>query len=128
MTKLEFPPLTNEKLSRIISDAAEMCAGVQAVGIVGSFARGEQSRYSDVDLIVKGQGSEIFEFFGEYVRKILDYQFGKSLDIVRYDFATERAGRDPAPTEAWYYREGFAQMLREVKWQYEKRPTADCKN
>jgi len=130
MTKITFPALTTEKLSRVISDAAELSSNIEAVGVVGSFARNEPTLHSDIDLLIKGQGSfsEILETFGEYVRKILDYQFNKRLDIVKYEFAAERASRCPAQNETWYYREGFAQMLNEVRWLYEKRPSDDCEN
>ncbi|MCL2576870.1 MAG: nucleotidyltransferase domain-containing protein [Defluviitaleaceae bacterium] len=130
MTKIKFPTLTTEQLSRVIADAVESCPCVEAVGLVGSFARGEQTFRSDVDLLIKGHGrfSDILESFGEYVRKILDYQFNKRLDIVKYEFVAERASRDPVQNEAWYYREGFAQMLNEVIWLYEKRPADDYEN
>jgi predicted nucleotidyltransferase len=127
---MDFPTLTIEKLSRVIDDAAELCPSVEAVGLVGSFARSEQNIRSDVDLLVKGHGdfSNILQLFGEYVKKILDYQFNKRLDIVRYELATERASRDPAPNETWYHREGFEQMLNEVIWLYEKRPPVAFEN
>ena len=122
---LKFPELTTNILSHIVKDAAELCPQVIAVGLVGSFARGEQKHHSDVDLIVKSDNSikfhEILEIFGEYVRHVLDYQFNKRLEIVRYELAFDRANRDPREDEMWFYRDGFEQMFKEVIWLYEKR-------
>jgi len=62
----------------------------------------------------------ILDSFGEYVRHVLDYQFNKRLEIVRYGLALDRANREPRESETWFYRQGFEQMLNEVKWLYEK--------
>lgn len=130
--QIKIPTLTIERLTCVIADAVALCPNIEAVGLVGSFAREEQTHCSDVDLLVKernrGNFQEILESFGEYVRHILDYQFNKRLEIVRYDLAADRANRDPLPNETWFHREGFAQMLSEVKWLYEKRPNIDCEN
>ena len=117
--------LTENILTHVIHDAAELCPQVTAVGLVGSFARGEQAHGSDVDLLVKSDSSvkfnKVLESFGEYVRHVLDYQFNKRLEVIRYDFAVDRASRTPNENEIWFYREGFEQMLKEVRWIYEKR-------
>jgi len=63
--------------------------------------------------------SEMLGTFGSFVSYILDYQFNKRLEIVRYSLATERAVTEPKSSEFWYYKEGYEQMLREVKWLYE---------
>jgi len=121
---MNLPRLTTKILTHVIHDAAELCPQITAVGLVGSFARGEQNRSSDVDLIIKVNDyvrfQEILEIFGGYVKHVLDYQFNKRVDIIRYDFAADRAGRIPNEKETWFYREGFEQMLNEVKWLYEK--------
>ena len=119
-----FPELNVEILADIVRDAAGLCSEVKAVGLTGSFARGDHSRISDVDLIVRYDKAvdfqKILENFGEYVRHVLDYQFNKRLDIVRYDLALECADRDPDENEVWYWRGGFEKMLNEVKWLYER--------
>jgi len=120
----KMPELTTYILTHVVRDAAEICPHVVAVGLVGSFARGEQKHSSDVDLIVKADSSakfqEVLETFGGYVKHVLDYQFNKRLDIVRYELAVERAKRNPREDETWFHREGFEQMLKEVQWLYEK--------
>ena len=121
---LKIPNLTIGILSAIVDDAAKFCPHVVAVGLVGSFARGGQVHSSDVDLILKVDCPDNFrkalENFGEHVRHVLDYQFNKRLDIVRYELVAERAGRDPHSNEMWFCREGFKKMLAEVKWLYER--------
>ena len=117
--------LTTEILTRIVSDAAANSPSVIAVGLVGSFARNEQKSNSDVDLLVKTDGTQSFsqsiEQFGAYVHHVLDYQFNRRVDVVRYDMAVDRAARRPNEGETWFFHEGFVQMLEEVRWIYEKR-------
>ena len=124
MPEVAIPKLTIPILKNIVTDAAKLSPHITAVGLVGSYARGQQQHCSDVDLIVKTDNSikfqAILESFGEYVHHVLDYQFNKKLDLVRYDLVEERANRDPHENETWFYREGFTQMLNEVEWLYEK--------
>jgi len=123
-TQIKIPDLTVGIITHVVTDAVDLCPGVEAVGLVGSFARGEQKQCSDVDLIVKpsnaGKFQDILEGFGMHVRHILDYQFNKRLDIIRYELVLERASRPPSPTEPWFCQETFAKMLKEVKWLYER--------
>ena len=119
-----IPKLTIPIIANIVTDAAQTCSHIEAVGLVGSYARGESKPISDVDLIIKTNGDakfqEAIESFGEYVRHVLDYQFNKRLDIIRYDLVCDRANRNPRANETWFYREGFQQMMKEVNWLYEK--------
>jgi len=123
--KSTIPELTIPIITNIVTDAAQICPHIEAVGLVGSYAGGRQKPTSDVDLIIKTSGGikfqEIIESFGEYVRHVLDYQFNKRLDLIRYELATDRASRYPDVNETWFYREGFQQMMEEVNWLYEKR-------
>ena len=63
---------------------------------------------------------EALKSFGAYVSDVLDYQFNKRLEIVRYSLAVKRASEEPASIENWYYQEGYQQMLKEVRWIYER--------
>ncbi|MCL2225770.1 MAG: nucleotidyltransferase domain-containing protein [Defluviitaleaceae bacterium] len=125
MEKAIIPPkLTVNILVNILSDAIKLYPHIVAVGLVGSFARNEQRANSDVDILLKlnneGKFQDALETFGEYVRQVLDYQFNKRVDIVRYDRACDCSTREPKPNEVWFCRESFAQMLREVVWLYER--------
>jgi predicted nucleotidyltransferase len=120
---MEIPKLTINTLSHVVADAVDLCPDILAVGLVGSFARGEQKHSSDVDLLIKcktpANFHNILNNFGVHVQHILEYQFNKNLDIIRYDLAIDRANRNPANNEAWFCRETFLNMLKEVKWLYE---------
>lgn len=57
--------------------------GVKKIGIFGSFARGEEKRNSDIDVLVEfSKPLDFFEFLEveEYLSKIL----GKKVDLVTY--------------------------------------------
>ena len=120
---MDYPELTIDILREIIKDGVELFPKINRVGLVGSYSRGQQKKTSDVDLIVDIEDSlfnEMLEKFGRFVSHILDYQFNKRLDIVRYNLAVERSNSDPEPKTLWYYREGYQRMLEEVKWLYER--------
>ncbi len=121
---MQIPQLTSNILIEIIQDAAELCPAVEAVGLVGSFLTEKELPTSDVDLLVKtAEGtkfSDVLDTFGEYVEKVLDNQFNKQLDIVRYDRASNYASKEPENGERWYYRQGFEDMLKNVRWLYER--------
>jgi len=120
---MNAPALTIKILHEIISDAVKLNANVKAVGVVGSFVRGNENHQSDVDMLVRHNNAvkfnSILNDFGEYVRHVLDYQFNKRLDIIRYDLAVERAGRQPLSNEPWFCQRSFIRLLNEVVWLYE---------
>lgn len=120
----KIPKLTIPIITQIVSDAAPESPSIKAVGIVGSFARGEETPYSDVDIIVKyipdTAFQSILENFGAYVEHVLDYQFNRRLDVVRYDLAAYRAAMPPKNIENWYCQNSYTQMLKEVRWIYER--------
>jgi len=111
-------------LKCVITDAVRLCDSIKKVGIVGSFARGNSSHTSDVDLLLQVSDttaySEALSTFGHYVQHVLDYQFNKRLDIVNYDTANRRAATVPTIKGQWYHQEGYQEMLREVVWVYER--------
>jgi len=118
-----FPELTIDILQKVISDNLWVCPAIERVGIVGSYARGQQNKGSDVDLVIDADDSkfrEILSAFGMRVSDILDYRFNKHLEIVRYSLVTKRAKEKPESDCNWYYQEGYRQMLEEVKWIYER--------
>ena len=119
---LDYPELTLDIIREIVNDGVEKYPSIKRVGLVGSFARGEQRKTSDVDLLVDIEDSlfsEMLGTFGSFVSYILDYQSNIRLEIVRYSLATERAVTEPKPYEFWYHKEGYEQMLKEVKWLHE---------
>ena len=123
MDKLSFPRLTMNILENIIKDGILLCPHVKRIGLIGSYARNQQHDNSDVDLILDTDNDlfrEALKSFGTYVSDVLDYQFNKRLEIVRYSLALKRANEEPASIENWYYQEGYQQMLKEVRWIYER--------
>ena len=119
----DYPELTLDIIKEIIKDGVERYPDIERVGLAGSFSRKEQRKTSDVDLLVDIEDSlfsEMLETFGTFVSHILDYQFNKKLDIVRYSLALERSNKESESLELWYYKEGYMQMLKEVKWIYER--------
>jgi len=120
---LDYPELTLDIIKEIVDDGVKKCPAIKKVGLVGSFSRGEQRKTSDVDLLVDIEDSlfsEMLGTFGAFVSGVLDYQFNKRLEIVRYSLAAERAVTKPESLEFWYYKEGYEQMLKEAKWLYER--------
>jgi len=120
---LDYPELTLDIMREIVNDGVEKYPSIRRVALVGSFSRGEQRKTSDVDLLVDIEDSlfsEMLGTFGSFVSGVLDYQFNKRLEIVRYSLATERAVTKPESLEFWYYKEGYEQMLKEAKWLYER--------
>lgn len=119
---MQYPEITFEILKEIIKDGLALTCPIKRVGIVGSYARGDAKKTSDVDLLIDtddAQFNEMLNTFGEFVSHTLDYQFNKKLDIVRYSLAIKRAAAPPETERVWYYQEGYQQMLQEVIWLYE---------
>ena len=96
-----FKPL--EKLSRVITmgdpatthvlefnDGKILMTDMQALfDMTWPFLIDALGKDALVDLLVKSDNAvkfqDVLENFGEYVRHILDYQFNKRVDIIRYD-------------------------------------------
>ena len=56
--------------------------GIKKIGVFGSYARGEETRESDVDILVEfHETPDLFKFFSleEYLEKLLN----KKIDMVR---------------------------------------------
>ncbi|MBI2666828.1 nucleotidyltransferase family protein [Candidatus Woesearchaeota archaeon] len=57
--------------------------GVLQAGIFGSYARGEQKKRSDVDILVKTKkGTSLFDFIG--IKHDAEKVLGKTVDLVEY--------------------------------------------
>ena len=119
----DYPVLTLSVLNEIIKDGLEQAPPIKRIGLIGSYAREEATHTSDVDLIIDTEPQHFeatLASFGNYVSYVLDSQFNKRLELVPLELAQERAVIEPPSIEKWYYRDGYRQMLQEVKWIYEK--------
>ncbi len=56
--------------------------GVMKIGLFGSVARNEASPESDIDVVV--EMSEPRLFFMVHIKELLENDFGKPVDVVRY--------------------------------------------
>jgi predicted nucleotidyltransferase len=75
--------LTRESLLRTLRDQSRYLSlnyGVRRIGLFGSFAKGEQKRTSDVDLLVELEKPLGFKFIDmtEYLEKLV----GRKLDVL----------------------------------------------
>lgn len=58
--------------------------GIKKAGIFGSFARGEQKKSSDIDLLVEPAKGMGFNFYGMNIE--LEDELGRKVDLVTYKF------------------------------------------
>ena len=56
---------------------------INKAGIFGSYARGEQKKNSDIDIIIKPRKGMGFRFFGLQIE--LEEKLGKRVDLVSYN-------------------------------------------
>ena len=57
--------------------------GVYHAGIFGSYARGEQKKNSDIDILVKTKkGMSLYDFSG--IKVAVEELLGKKVDLVKY--------------------------------------------
>lgn len=97
----------NKKLEEIIETLKALRQEIdeeykaEIVGIFGSYARGEQKKKSDIDILVKfHKGATLFEFVG--LATFLEEKLGvKRVDIVPYDSVREEI-REQVLKEAVY--------------------------
>jgi len=62
--------------------------GVRKAGIFGSYARGEQKRKSDVDILVEvGDGVDLIDFIK--LKNILEKVINRKVDLVEYECVRE---------------------------------------
>ena len=89
----------NAVITLIEAHAAELQAlGARKIGIFGSFAKGEETPESDVDIYLEfADGMKTYDnFFAIY--ELLQNLFGRSIDLVTDGSLTERKARLILPT------------------------------
>ena len=88
---------TLEELSKIISPIAKKYE-IPAVYVFGSYARGDATDDSDVDVLIQRKGSKIvtmFDMGGLY--NDLDEELGKSLDLVTLETLEQEDTKERTP-------------------------------
>ncbi len=65
--------------------------GIKKAGIFGSYARGEQTKKSDIDILIEPTEGMGLEFFGLHIE--LEEKLGMKVDLLTYD-AINRNFRD----------------------------------
>ena len=86
-------------LTLIEAHAAELQAlGARKIGVFGSFARGEETPESDVDVYLEfAQGMKTYDNFFA-IHELLQNLFGRPIDLVTEGSLTERKARLILPT------------------------------
>lgn len=72
-----------EKLKPVIVKTLKK-HGIKKAGIFGSYARGEQKKDSDIDIIVEPPAHIGFRFAGIQIE--LEEKLGKKVDIITYSY------------------------------------------
>ena len=88
-----------DPVTLIETHAAELRAlGARKIGVFGSFARGEQTPESDVDVYLEfAEGMKTYDnFFG--IHELLRELFGRPIDVVTDGSLNERKARLILPT------------------------------
>ena len=105
-------------LINIISDFAPRSLKLSKVGLIGSYARNEQSSDSDVDMVFMTPDGNIDEpliAVAMPIRSVLLNQFRVGLDVVNYRTILNRANA----ASDLYFQDGYKQMLRDLRWVWE---------
>jgi hypothetical protein len=86
-------------LALLEAHAAELRAlGARRIGIFGSFAKGEETPESDVDVYLEFQeGRKTYDNFFA-IHELLEELFGRPIDLVTDGSLTERKARIILPT------------------------------
>ncbi len=108
-----------EVLKEIIQDYAPRSDTLNRVGLVGSFARGDWTEYSDIDLVFDtGQEllSEAIESSALMIRKILIDQFRLRCDIVPYKTILKYKDKDSEDIITM----GYKKMFEDLIWLWER--------
>ncbi len=76
---------TRDDLLRLLAEKSDPIRkfGVKQIGIFGSFARGEQKKNSDVDVLVEMERSTFDTYMG--LLFFLEELFGRKVDLVEKD-------------------------------------------
>lgn len=90
---------TLEELKQKITPIAEKYC-IPAVYVFGSYARGEATEDSDVDILFNGRGSKIRGFIIGALYEDLKESLGKELDLVTEEALEQHDVRNRTP---WFY-------------------------
>ena len=113
--------LTISTINRIVNDIAPTSATLTRVGIIGSYATGENTSESDVDLVFDTGGKLIDEAVmtaGLQIKAILSDQFNTQTDIVNYHTILNKCNND----KCCHHLEtlGYKHMLESLIWIWRK--------
>lgn len=88
-----------DPLTLLESHAQELRAlGARKIGVFGSFARGEETAESDVDVYLEfAEGMKTYDNFFS-IHELLEGLFGRPVDLVTDGSLTERKARIILPT------------------------------
>lgn len=112
--------LNIDTLSEIISDTAIESETLYRVGLVGSFARGDFTISSDVDLVFDTDNKLIDEAImtaGLKIRSIIYDQFRKKTDIINYYTILKYKEYNDSNV----CTEGYKKMLEDIIWLWRKK-------
>ena len=112
--------LNHKILNEIIADHAPMSATLQRVGLVGSRARDDFKKNSDVDLVFDTGDKLIDEAVlsaGLLIKSIIRDQFSTGVDIINYNTILIKANEK---TETELITLGYSLMLKDLKWIWSK--------
>jgi len=105
-------------LRLILSDCMSQSTEITRVGLVGSYARGDYSLDSDIDLLYQAKSEKpTDEDIFLKIQSILMNQFRKRLDVINYDTVIKNLQEPKSLTHVEYA--GYRQMLRDLKWIWE---------
>lgn len=82
MVKKKTQPLTVKQIAKIAVPILKK-KGVKKASLFGSYARGDATKRSDIDIIIQPPKGMGFEFFGLNLE--LEEKFGKKVDLLTYN-------------------------------------------
>jgi predicted nucleotidyltransferase len=108
-------------IKKIVKDTFYAVNGLKRVGIVGSYARGDYSSASDVDLVFDTESEQSNDKLTDAytsIKIILADQFNAGFDAVRYQTVLRRLENPENLTEK---RElGYRKMIEDLIWIWER--------
>jgi len=109
--------LKQSEVSIILAFIKEKIPCIQRIGLTGSYATGEQSPQSDLDIIVDVKQEEIPAFWevAEEIREILINNFLLPVDFIFYDTVVRKS----LTKSCWLstiQAEMYEEMLSKVRW------------
>lgn len=110
---MELTVVDLESITRVVTYFCDRSDSIKRVGIVGSYARGTQDKFSDIDLVYDAYDYDrVYKEVIEPIVFVLDDQFIKRADSIYYrDILAHKEHKGP---ERW--AEGYRQMLSDLIW------------